>query len=56
MGASGAKAVRFVNMTSTKHCVPIAAEGVFARTDVSEQDAERAARPLEEEKISARNE
>ena len=47
MGASGAKAVRFVNMTSTKHCVPNAAAGVCARTDVSEQDAERAARPPE---------
>jgi hypothetical protein len=45
MGASGAKAVRFVNMTSTKHCVRNAAAGVFVRMEISDADAERAARP-----------
>ncbi len=47
MGASGATAVQFVNMEITKTCVPIAAAGVSARTDVSDADAERAARPPE---------
>ena len=44
MRASGAMAVQYANMENTKLCVPFAAGGVFVRMEISDADAERAAR------------